>query len=198
MKQRNNPAWMNLLNLLRTGSDVDQVEAAKALGFMRCRSRGALDALAALMSRYESPAASELAAYVLGLIGNRRYVRALAACVCDKRQHDAVRGQAVEALGQINFLGGSAGRRVKRVAESALLEALSDPSATVRFWCCFGLGCLRSERAVVPLTHLVNHDLEIVPGWWYVREEAADALNRIAGGFGEDRVAVHLRQRDAT
>lgn len=198
MKQRNSPAWKNLLNLLQTGSDVDQVEAAKTLGLMRCRSRAALDALAALLPRYESPAASELAAYALGLIGNRRYVRALAACLCDKRQHDTVRGQAAEALGQIHFLGGSAGRPIKRVAESALLDAISDPSATVRFWCCFGLGCLRSERAIAPLTHLVNHDVEIVPGWWYVREEAADALERIAGRFGEVRVPVHLRHTDAT
>jgi HEAT repeat protein len=198
MRQRNSPAWKTLLKLLQTGSDVDRVEAAKALGFMRCRSRGALDVLAALLSRYDSPSVSELAAYVLGLIGNRRYVGALAACLCDKRQHDAVRGQAAEALGQIKFLSGSTGRRVKRVAESALLEALSDPSATVRFWCCFALGSLRSERAIALLTYLSNHDAEVAPGWLRVREEAADALEMIAGTYGKDRIPVHLRHEDAT
>jgi HEAT repeat protein len=113
-------------------------------------------------------------------------------CLRDRLQDEAVRGQAAEGLAEI-FDWRSKSSRGWRATEDALLEGLSDASPTVRFWCCFGLGKLRSQRAIAPLEHLRKTDSALAPGWWYVHEEAADALCWIAGGPGEDRVPASNR-----
>jgi HEAT repeat protein len=151
-----------------------------------------MDALLALMRSYGVPRVSELAAYSLGQSHNRRFTKAFISCLRDQRQHDATRGQAAEALGEL-YNCASKARRGWKAAESALLDSLSDSSPTVRFWCCFALGNLRSKRAIASLEHISRNDSAIAPGWWYVKEEAADALERIAGGAGEDRIPVHQR-----
>jgi len=53
----------------------------------------------------------------------------------------------------------------------------------------FGI-CLR--RAVPQLRKLKRTDRELCPGW-YVREEAEDAIERIAGRPGQEREPVHMR-----
>ena len=190
MKPRSKPTWKELLHVLQNGSELDGWEAAKALD--RCHSRECQDALVALMRSYDSAGVSQRAAYALSWMCDRRFTDDLIECVRDRRQHEAVRGQAAEGLGTL-FDHASPRSRGWRAAEDALLEGLSDASPTVRFWCCYGLGTLRSQRAIAPLEHLREHDSSLAPGWWYVREEAADALCWIAGKPGEDRVPVSQR-----
>ena len=190
MKRRREAAWKRLLRSLQTGSKLEAVEASKALS--RCRSRNGEDALVQLMLDRRSPEASEWAAYSLTWRLDRRFLPSFIACLRDQWQHEAVRGQAAEGLGTLLDCSAT-GDRGWLAAESALLDSLTDPSPTVRFWCCFALGCLRSARAVAPLEKLRDEDQALIPGWWYVREEAADALNSIAGGPGLDLIPMHLR-----
>ena len=82
-----------------------------------------------------------------------------------------------------------------QIAEDALLASLSDSSPIVRFWCCFALGCMGSKRAVEPLSHLKRFDRALCPGWWYVREEASDALDWIQGRESPHRIAAYMRPK---
>jgi len=66
---------------------------------------------------------------------------------------------------------------------------LDSPSPMIRFWACFGLGSLGCRRAIPRLQKLAAKDSSLCPGWWYVREEAEDALDWIAGKPGKDRLA---------
>jgi HEAT repeat protein len=69
-----------------------------------------------------------------------------------------------------------------------LIEALRDASAEVRFWAAFALGELGGlgtpgvSEAVPELERLAATDQEVVPGWWSVSKEAADALDRLRAG----------------
>ena len=172
MKRGNPPAWKRWFHVLQAGSPFDAVEASKEL--VRSRSRNCADALVALMRRHDAPLAGELAAHTLAWMHQPRFLPAFVACLHDGQQHEKVRGQAAEAIGMLCDHS-SPGGRARRKAESALLHALSDPSAVVRFWCCYALGTMRSAQAIRPLEHLRDHDPGLVPGWWYVHEEAADA-----------------------
>jgi HEAT repeat protein len=66
----------------------------------------------------------------------------------------------------------------------ALIAALGDDSAEVRFWAAYALGESREERAVEPLARL-RGDGAVVAEWWSVGREAAWALERIARGWEE-------------
>ena len=143
-----------------------------------------------------TPFVSETAVYALPLLGRRRFTRDFVACLSDQGQHEAIRGQAAEALGSLYDRTHADGRD-QRSVESALLDALADASPTVRFWCCYALGCLRSPRAKEPLRSLRENDHRLVPGWWYVHEEAANALEWIDGREGRDLVPVGLREDPA-
>ena len=62
-----------------------------------------------------------------------------------------------------------------------MIEWLDSPSPVLRFWGCFNLGNFACKRATTRLCELREKDREICPGWWYVCEEAEDAIERIAG-----------------
>lgn len=143
------------------------------------------------MCTRSTPRASERAAYVLMRMQNTGLNDAFVTCLRDQSQHELVRGQAAEALGSIHDYGPRT--RWWRSAENATIEALDDPSAIVRFWCCYALSCLRSQRAVPKLLELSRTDTTLVPGWWYVSEEAEDAVTCIAGGIPDGRIPVHQR-----
>jgi HEAT repeat protein len=194
MKQRRKPTCKELLHVLQNGSELDGWEAAKALS--NCHSRACKDALVALMRGYTSPDVSVRAAYSLTWMSDWRLTEDFIECLRDRQQHEAVRGQAAEGLAEI-FDCRSKSSRGWRATEEALLEGLSDASPTVRFWCCFGLGKLRSQRATAPLERLREHDSALAPGWWYVHEEAADALCWIAGKPGEDRIPASCHSGDS-
>lgn len=190
-KPRRAPAWRRLVGLVGSGPEREAHEAGRALA--RCRSGGIPAALAALMLDRRVPARNaQEAAHVLAWRDDRRMAPAFVACVEDQALPGPVRGMAAEALGMM-FGCAAARKRAWRAAEGALLAALDDPVATVRFWSCYALGEMRSVRAVAALGRLRDGDEGCAPGWWYVHEEAADALARIAGRPGEERVPVHLR-----
>ena len=79
--------------------------------------------------------------------------------------------------------------RTRRYKETvrALVDALSDPSPTVRFWAAFALGAASARTAVPALQRLAATDEAVCPGWWRVADEAADALVTIAGGSPPER-----------
>ena len=79
-----------------------------------------------------------------------------------------------------------------------MLRLLDSCSPVLRFWACFGLGGLKCKSAIPRLQEIARSDRSIYPGWWYVREEAEDALEWIAGRAGKDRVPVHLRKAAQT
>jgi HEAT repeat protein len=86
-----------------------------------------------------------------------------------------VRAHAAEALGH---LADRLGDRESEVL-AALLHALRDPSAEVRFWAAFALGNLGDEAAIPALERLAARDTESVPGWWSIRKEANDSIKQI-------------------
>jgi HEAT repeat protein len=87
-----------------------------------------------------------------------------------------VRGQAAEALGNIFFWEGGG------PAVEPLIAALGDSSSEVRFWSAFALGQIRARQALPILGQLAATDDAIVPGWWSVKMEAADAVTTIRYG----------------
>lgn len=192
MARRSPPRWQKLVEQLQTGSDMEAVEASKEL--TNCRSHKCRESLRRLLRIHHRPRASELAAYALAWTHDSAEAPALVSCLRDTRHTPTTRGQAAEALGIV--LQYRRRTSAHRRAETALLDCLADPSPEVRFWCCFALGSLRSKSALERLEHLKQTDTAILPGWWYVHEEAADAIERIAGRFGEDRIPVHMRDAE--
>lgn len=102
-------------------------------------------------------------------------------------EYPEIRAQAAEGLA--NALDCCSPRFAWfRRAETALIEALDDPSVQVRWWSSFALGVARSKKAVPRLSELAVGDHTMLPGWWTVAEEAEDALSNIAGKDHPDRV----------
>lgn len=71
-------------------------------------------------------------------------------------------------------------------AEKSLTDMLNDSSATVRDWSAFALGKIRTTAAVPPL-RAFTADTTLVPGWWTVGEEAADAIDTIEARHTQER-----------
>ncbi len=67
-----------------------------------------------------------------------------------------------------------------------MVDDLHDAEPEVRFWSAFSLGQLRARQARTALAVLVDDDT-LLPGWWSVGDEAADALMLIAGREPPDR-----------
>jgi hypothetical protein len=86
------------------------------------------------------------------------------------------RGQAAEGVG--NHLEHSKRRKLVRRASLQLINHLDDPVPDVRFWSAFSLGKLRARRARKQL-QVLSADGTVVPRWWAVGNEAADALATI-------------------
>ena len=71
-----------------------------------------------------------------------------------------------------------------------LIAALNGKEPTVRFWCCYASGEMRARSAVSKLRKVALNDEGVCPGWWAVKDEAADAITIIQGGHPPDRVRV--------
>lgn len=147
--------------------DVDlSWEAAKSLAAVK--SKRALRPLIAAL-RHAGEKRRHAAAYALGWLGDERAIEPLIDALTDKSESPRVRGQAAESLGILK----------DRRAVRPLVGALKDPSVEVRFWSAFALGLLRDPRALQELRRLVKTDKASLPGWWQVRKEASDAIERI-------------------
>jgi len=195
IKARVTSDWRKLVETIENGNEVEVVEAAKALANLRRRS--SVKPLVRLFQEGRTPYVREMACYALAWMWFPELSPVFIKCLRNKNESENVRGQAAEALGMLhsNPDPGKSRLRRFRIAENALINGLSDPSPTVRFWCCFALGGLRSKRAIEPLLRLKRFDRALYPGWWYVREEASDALDSIQRRLSPDRVPVHRRPK---
>lgn len=176
---------------LSQASDEDALEAAKSLGGQHHEE--CIRSLIQFVRSQQPPLRRELALYALAWMHNPQLIDTFIQILRDTDEMETVRGQAAEALGML-FDGNYEERNQHYYkAESALLDCVSDASAVVRFWCCYGLGNMRSHRAISQLEAIREQDHGLCPGWWYVSEEAEDALARISGQPEAVRIPVHLR-----
>lgn len=192
-KKRATPEWKKLVREIAEEDAIEAVEASKRLADLR--SRSSLRPLTELLWTGKTPNVRELACYALACMHYPQLTSTFIECLQNVNEAENVRSQAAEALG---MLYGNAVKRSSdyRSAEAVLLTSLSDSSPAVRFWCCFALGCMKSKRAMKQLSRLKSSDKSLYPGWWFVREEASDALDMIQGRIPPDRVAYHLRETE--
>ena len=183
-------SWQMLIEQLSQASDEDALEAAKLLG--QQHHEECVRSLIQFVRSQQPPFRRELALYALAWMHNPQLIDTFIQILIDADEMESVRGQAAEALGML-FDGNPEETDHYYKAESALLDCISDSSAVVRFWCCYGLGNMRSHRAIDQLEAIREHDRGLCPGWWYVSEEAEDALARISGQPESARIPVHLR-----
>jgi HEAT repeat protein len=179
-----------LLAQLEHGTEFDAIEAAKALS--NAKSTKLITNLTKILRSGERACSREAAAYALSWLNAPKAAEALLLCAADANELDLVRGQATEGLA-MNLRWASPKNGLRLRAEELMMELLDSPSPVLRFWACFGLGSLLCQRAIPQLRKLANEDASLCPGWWFVSEEAEDALEWIAGRPGKERTAVHLR-----
>ena len=183
--------WQTLIEQLSQASDEDALEAAKLLG--QQHHEECVRSLIQFVRSQQPHFRRELALYALAWMHNPQLIDTFIQVLRDSSETETVRGQAAEALGML-FDGNYEERSQNYYdTESALLDCISDSSAVVRFWCCYGLGNMRSHRAISQLEVIREQDHGLCPGWWYVSEEAENALARISGRPESARIPVHLR-----
>lgn len=185
------PVISRLLEEVEHGDELAAFEAAKRLAETDCA--GAVVHLGRVLRSGAQNHSRRAAGYALGSSGQRCAIPILLECAADDLEEAEVRGEAIEGL-VTHLRDEPIGSDSRSSAEELMLELLQSPSAALRFWACFGLGSLRCERAVPQLRRLSECDQDVYPGWWYVREEAEDALVWIAGGTTEPRIPVHKRE----
>jgi hypothetical protein len=182
------------LSEIEYGTEFEACEASKQLADMN--GQDVLTGLLRILRTGERPCSRAAAAYALSFNKNREAVTALLVCASNPDEQDSVRAQAVEGLSM--HLNSDSPRRLRLKAEDLMIGMLRSPSPTLRFWACFGLGGLRCRRAIPQLRKLKRTDRDVCPGWWYVWEEAEDAIEWIAGRPGQDRQALHIRTQQST
>jgi len=134
----------------------------------------------------------QAAAYALRGYSGREACLALAEKVADESEDEEVRGCAAESLGEVAGLE-KKGTRLYEHAGKVLLDAIKDPSCVLRFWAAFAISSMGYRRALPALRKLAQSDRRLVPGLWYVHEEAQDAIAWLEGRMPRDRVPVHMR-----
>ncbi|NDJ52947.1 MAG: HEAT repeat domain-containing protein [Chloroflexi bacterium] len=107
--------------------------------------------------------------HALGWLDDPRAVDPLINLLSNRKQHPELRAQAAESLALLKATG----------AVPALIEALYDDHADVRFWAVFALGQIGDQRALPMLERLAQRDTQRTPGWWEVGLEAAAAIQMI-------------------
>jgi HEAT repeat protein len=167
-------ARRKLRALERAEDEVEINNAAVALSLAPGRhvQRG----LERLLAAHQLPRVRGMAAWALGFQSQGHHAAgSLLRTLADLDEEADVRAHAAEAIGH---LADRLGER-EPDALAALLHALRDPSAEVRFWAAFALGNLGDEAAIPALERLAARDVESVPGWWSVRKEANDSIAQI-------------------
>ncbi len=106
---------------------------------------------------------------------------------CD--ESPKVRAQALETLG-MSSTASKSNHKLRAKAEKAVIDALANEHAEVRFWACYAAGQLKMENAFPKLRELVANDTEDWGQWWLVSEEAADAIDWIHGRETEPRISI--------
>jgi HEAT repeats len=109
-------------------------------------------------------------------------------------ESEKVRSQALETLGMSSSAKKS-GYILRKKVEKVVIQALSDNSSEVRFWACYAARQLKIEKALPKLQHLVETDNKDWGQWWYVSEEAEDAIEWIHGRHTEARIPLWKRKK---
>ncbi len=184
----------NLLSLIidiETGSEIDAFEAAKKIACHKL-SKTELAKLSNVLVEGVDVHNKEAATYAISWIKNKSLALAILTDILNKSQnHERVRGQAAEGIGIIKP---SRKYKMRMEAEKVLLKSLNDPSPTVRFWSCYAVGELKMKSALSILKELQDKDDDICLGWWYVSEEAEDAIARINDREWKDRIPISQRK----
>jgi HEAT repeat protein len=184
--------FSKLTNDIEFGTELDAFEAAKVIA-NNSLSKKEIGILARITKNGNELHNMEAATYALSWIENGNSSLSILINLLETPDiHESVRGQAAEGIGIINP---SRRNKNRQLAETTLIENLGNPSPTVRFWSCYAVGQMKLKNALPILKELKKNDHIICPNWWYVSEEAADAIEWINGRFGENRVPVNDRNR---
>lgn len=181
--------FSNLIIDIEKGDEVDAFEAAKAIAY-NSLSKAELEQLSHVVTTGIQVYNKEAAIYSLYCIENKSFaLSALIDVLSSLQYHERVRGRAAEGIGLIK-----PSRRFKcRVrAEEILLKSLNDYSPTVRFWSCYAVGELKMKSALPILNELHSNDVSLCPGWWYISQEAEDAIAKINDREWKDRIPINL------
>ncbi|MFY2558467.1 HEAT repeat domain-containing protein [Corallococcus terminator] len=173
-----------LLGLLETGDEASRHQAAMVL--LNDKDPVTARHLARLLRTTADPKAREACAWLLCSLGKGDpvVIDALLEAAEDPHELMSVRCQAIEAFG-----ASPSARQQPRVLR-ALVGFLEHPAVELRFWACFALGALKHRPAIPALRQVAQEDERVNPGWWYVAEEALDAIDHIEAKETPERVPV--------
>ena len=179
-----------LFNIIKNQSEFDAYEAAKKIAKIKL-SNGEAKKLSMLVNEGNDIHNKEAAVYAMSWIENKSItLPVLSEILKNKDIHENIRICAAEGIGIINP---SRRFKIRSKIDKILLDTLNDSSPTVRFWSCYAVGMLKLEAAIPILKELQEKDDSICPGWWYVSEEAEDAISIIKDLDWKDRIPVDQR-----
>ncbi len=182
--------YLKLIIDIKTGDEIDAFEAAKKIACNKL-TKSELKKLSNVVTEGNDIHNKEAATYAISCIENRSPALAILIDILSPLQnHERVRGRAAEGIGLIKP---SRKFKLRMDAERILLKSLNDPSPTVRFWSCYAVSELKMKNALPILKELQVKDSGICPGWWYVSEEAEDAIAKINNREWKDRIPVNQR-----
>ncbi len=181
---------LKTLNDIEFGNALDAIEGAKRVA--QCSlSDEHIQILIKIPIGGKELHNKEAATYALSSVENSEIcVITLIDLLDSLKNHEEIRGCAAEGLGMLPMPN----KQLWQESEKVLLESLKDPSPVVRFWSCYAVGQKRIKKAIPILEVLKRSDTDICPGWWYVSEEAEDAIEWIHGRDGKDRIPVKDRK----
>jgi hypothetical protein len=179
--------YSQLLVDIESGSAVDAIEAAKIITDKKLR-QAEIQQLAYIAVNGLELHNKEAATYALSWIENKKTALIILINLLNSLEnHESIRGQAAEGIGIIKPTNRN---KLRMVAEDILIKCLKDSSPTVRFWSCYAVGRLKLRKAIPLLKKMTANDHDVCPGWWYVSEEAEDAIEWINGHNGKERIAL--------
>lgn len=142
-----------------------------------------LSSLLSILETSSDPAQRESVVYALAFQSDSQItpqvIRVLTEVAINQVEAPSVRAQALEGLA--NHLSQES-LTLHQEAVGAIVAALDDSEAAIRFWACFAAGSLKIEEALSKLQLLAQKDKTLVEGWWSVSEEAEDAITLLNGG----------------
>ncbi|MBI5674312.1 MAG: HEAT repeat domain-containing protein [Nitrospirae bacterium] len=180
----------DIIAAIATGSEMEAFEAAKDL--IKTESHDATPQLVQILETATQDYNKRAAAYALSwLEGDNQALEALITALSKANLNDSVRGQAAEGIGLHNP---PANHSLRKKAVAAIIQGLTDSSPVVRFWSCYAAGTIKLKEALAILTELNIKDKTPCPGWWYISEEAEDAIEWIHNRKGKERIPIHDRK----
>jgi len=178
-----------LIEDIANGTELDAFEAAKAI--IKVQPGDYAVQLAEILKTAANPHNKQAVAYALSwLEKNNIALDALINTLVAVDLPESVRGQAAEGIGEHKP---RKNHKLRQKAEGAIIASLQDESPEIRFWSCFAAGKLKLREALPILHQIKDKDKSVNPGWWYVSEEAEDAIEWIHGRAGKNRIPLESR-----